>query len=81
MPCVIDLTLAALPSNTSRRNSGNLWSYSDQLPAVKARPGNGQFIKFPRSEKEKNDGVQGKKYPSSSLWSYTDKHAAVKKGH
>ena len=81
MPCVIDSTLVALPSNTSRRNSGNLWSYSDKLPAVKARPGNGQFIKFPRSEKEKNDGVQGKKYPSSSLWSYTDKHAAVKKGH
>ena len=81
VPCVIDSTLVALPSHTSRRNSGNLWSYSDKLPAVKAGPGNGQFIKFPRSEKEKNDGVQGKKYPSSSLWSYTDKHAAVKKGH
>ena len=52
MPCVIESTLVALPSNTSRRNSGSLWSYSDKLPAVKAKPGNGQFIIFPRSEKE-----------------------------
>ena len=84
MPCVIDSTLVALPSNTSntsRRNSGNLWSYSDKLPAVKARPGNGQFIIFPRSEKAKTEGTQERKYPSSSLWSYTDKHVAVKKGH
>ena len=81
MPCVIDSTLVALPSNTSHRNSGNLWSYSDKLPAVKARPGNGQFIIFPRSEKEKTEDTQERKYPSSSLWSYTDKHVAVKKGH
>ena len=84
MPCVIDSTLVALPSNTSntsRRNSGNLWSYSDKLPAVKARPGNGQFIIYPRSEKVKTEGIQERKYPSSSLWSYTDKHVAVKKGH
>ncbi|MGZ3609061.1 MAG: NAD(P)/FAD-dependent oxidoreductase [Ktedonobacteraceae bacterium] len=81
MPCVIDSTLIALSSNTSHRNSGNLWSYSDNLPAIKARHGNGQFIIFPRSEKEKIEGVQEKKYPSSSLWSYTDKHTAVKKGH
>ncbi len=81
MPCIVDSTLVALPSNTSRRNSGNLWSYSDKLPAVKARPGNGQFIIFPRSEKEKIDSAQERKYPSSSLWSYTDKHVAVKKGH
>ncbi len=84
MPCVIDSTLVALPSNTSntsRRNSGNLWSYSDKLPAVKARPGNGQFIIYPRSEKVKTEGTQVRKYPSSSLWSYTDKHVAVKKGH
>ena len=81
MPCVIDSTLVALPSNTTHRNSGNLWSYSDNLPAIKARHGNGQFIIFPRSEKEKIVGVQEKKYPSSSLWSYTDKHTAVKKGH
>ena len=84
MPCVIDSTLVALPSNTSntsRRNSGNLWSYSDKLPAVKARPGNGQFIIYPRSEKVKTEGTQERKYPSSSLWSYTDKHVAVKKGH
>ncbi|MGZ3617313.1 MAG: NAD(P)/FAD-dependent oxidoreductase [Ktedonobacteraceae bacterium] len=81
MPCVIDSTLIALSSNTSHGNSGNLWSYSDNLPAIKARHGNGQFIIFPRSEKEKIEGVQEKKYPSSSLWSYTDKHTAVKKGH
>ncbi|MGZ3627312.1 MAG: NAD(P)/FAD-dependent oxidoreductase [Ktedonobacteraceae bacterium] len=81
MPCVIDSTLIALSSNTSHRNSGNLWSYSDNLPAIKARHGNGQFIIFPRSEKEKIEGFQEKKYPSSSLWSYTDKHTAVKKGH
>ena len=81
MPCVIDSTLVALPSNTSRRNSGNLWSYSDKLPVVKARPGNGQFIIFPQSEKEKTEDTQERKYPSSSLWSYTDKHVAVKKGH
>ena len=81
MPCVINSTLVALPSNTSRRNSGNLWSYSDKLPAVKARPGNGQFIIFPRSEKATTEGIQERKYPSSSLWSYTDKHVAVKKGH
>jgi NADPH-dependent 2,4-dienoyl-CoA reductase/sulfur reductase-like enzyme len=81
MPWVIDSTLVALPSNISRRNSGNLWSYSDKLPAVNARPGNGQFIIFPRSEKEKTEGIQEEKYPSSSLWSYTDKHVAVKKGH
>ena len=84
MPCVINSTLVALPSNTSntsRRNSGNLWSYSDKLPAVKARPGNGQFIIYPRSEKVKTEGTQVRKYPSSSLWSYTDKHVAVKKGH
>jgi NADPH-dependent 2,4-dienoyl-CoA reductase/sulfur reductase-like enzyme len=80
-PCVIDSTLVALPSNTLRRNSGNLWSYSDNLPAVKARPGNGQFIIYSRPEKEKIDSTQKRKYPSSSLWSYTDKHVAVKKGH
>ncbi|MGZ3625822.1 MAG: NAD(P)/FAD-dependent oxidoreductase [Ktedonobacteraceae bacterium] len=81
MPCVIDSTLIALSSNTSHGNSGNLWSYSDNLPAIKARHGNGQFIIFPRSEKEKIEGFQEKRYPSSSLWSYTDKHTAVKKGH
>jgi len=81
MPRVIESTLAALPSNTSRRNSGSLWSYSDKLPAVKARPGNGQFIKFPRSDTEEVEHTQERIYPSSSLWSYTDKHVAVKKGH
>jgi hypothetical protein len=81
MPCVIESTLAALPSNTSRRNSGSLWSYSDKLPAVKVRPGNGQFIIFPRSDKEEVEHTQERIHPSSSLWSYTDKHVVVKKGH
>ena len=81
MPCVIDSTLVALPSNTSRRISGSLWSYSDKLPAVKAKPGNGQFILFPRSAKKAIEHTQKRIHPSSSLWSYTDKHVAVKKGH
>ncbi len=81
MPCVIESTLVALPSNTSRRTSGSLWSYSDKLPAVKAKPGNSQFIIFPRSEKEEREHSQARVHPSSSLWSYTDKHVAVKKGH
>ena len=81
MPCVIDSTLVALPSNTSRRTSGSLWSYSGKLPAVKAKPDNSQFIIFPRSAKAAIEHVQEKIHPSSSLWSYTDKHVAVKKGH
>jgi len=81
IPCVIESTLVALPSNTSRHTSGSLWSYSDKLPAVKAKPGNGQFIIFPRSEKEGVEHTQEKIHPSSSLWSYTGKHIAVKKGH
>jgi NADPH-dependent 2,4-dienoyl-CoA reductase/sulfur reductase-like enzyme len=81
MPCVIESTLVALPSNTSRRNSGSLWSYSDKLPAVKTRTGNGQFIIFPRSEKEELEHTRERIHPSSSLWSYSDKHVAVKKGH
>ena len=72
MPCVIESTLIALPSNTSRSNSGNLWSYSDKLPAVKTRPGNGQFIIFPRSKKQEIELAQERKHPSSSLWAYTD---------
>jgi hypothetical protein len=80
MPCVIDSTLVALPSNTSQRISGSLWSYSDKLPAVKAKPGNGQFIIFPRSAKAEREHTQERIPPSSSLWSYTGKHAAVKKG-
>jgi len=81
MPNIIESTLAALSSNTSRRTSGSLWSYSDKLPAVKAKPGNGQFIIFPRSDKEELEHSQERIHPSSSLWSYTDKHAAFKKGH
>ena len=81
LPCVIDSTLVALPSNGSRRNSGNLWSYSEKLPAVKARPKNSQFIIFPRSDKKEIGRTQERKHPSSSLWAYTEKHAAVKKGH
>jgi hypothetical protein len=80
-PYVIESTLVALPSNPSRRNSGSLWSYSDKLPAVKARTGKGQFIKFPRPKKEEIENTREKLYPSSSLWSYTDKYLAVKKGH
>jgi hypothetical protein len=80
MPPVIESTLVALPTNSSRRNSGSLWSYSDKLPVVKAKPGNGQFIIFPRSKKEEIGNPQERKHPSSSLWSYTDKHVAVKKG-
>jgi NADPH-dependent 2,4-dienoyl-CoA reductase/sulfur reductase-like enzyme len=81
MPCVIDSTLVAQPSNTSRRTSGSLWSYSDILPAVKAMPKNSQFIIFTRSDKEAIEHTQERIYPSSSLWSYTEKHVAVKKGH
>jgi NADPH-dependent 2,4-dienoyl-CoA reductase/sulfur reductase-like enzyme len=81
MPCVIESTLVALPSNTSRHTSGSLWSYSDKLPAVKAKPGNGQFIIFPRSNTEEIEHAREKIHPSSSLWSYTDKHVAAKKGH
>ena len=80
-PCVIESTLVALPSNSSRHTSGSLWTYSDTLPAVKAKPGNGQFIIFPRSEKVEIEHTHEKIHPSSSLWSYTDKHVAVKKGH
>jgi hypothetical protein len=50
------------------------------LPAVKAKPGNGQFIIFPRSDKAEIEHTQGRIYPSSSLWSYTGKHVVVKKG-
>ena len=81
LPCVIESTLVALPSNTSRRTSGGLWSYSDKLPAVKAKPRNGQFIIFPQSDKGEKEHPQERIHPSSSLWSYTDKHVAVKKGH
>ena len=81
LPCVIDSTLVPLPSNTQRRTSGSLSSYSDTLPAVKAKPKNSQFIIFPRSDKEEIERTQEMIHPSSSLWFYTDKHAAVKKGH
>jgi NADPH-dependent 2,4-dienoyl-CoA reductase/sulfur reductase-like enzyme len=81
MPRVIESTLDALPANTSRRNSGSLWSYSDKFSAVKTRAGNGQFIIFPHSDKEEIEYPQEKLHPSSSLWSYTDKYVAVKKGH
>jgi NADPH-dependent 2,4-dienoyl-CoA reductase/sulfur reductase-like enzyme len=81
VPRVIESTIDALPSNTTRRNSGSLWSYSDKLPVAKSRPGTGQFIIFPRSSKEEIERPQERLHPSSSLWSYTDKHVAVKKGH
>ncbi len=81
LPCVIDSTLVPLPSNTSRRTSGSLSSYTDIFPAVKAKPTNSQFIIFPRADKEEIERTQERIHPSSSLWFYTDKHAAVKKGH
>jgi hypothetical protein len=43
-PRVVESTLAALPSNTPRRASGSLWSYSETLPAVKAKRSGSQFI-------------------------------------
>ncbi len=81
LACVIDSTLVPLTSNTQRRTSGSLSSYSDTLPAVKAKPKNSQFIIFPRSDKEEIERTQERVHPSSSLWFYTDKHAAIKKGH
>ena len=83
MPRVIESTIDALPSKTSRHNSGSLWSYSDKLPVINAGPRTGQFIIFPRSDsdKEEIEHSQQRIHPSSSLWSYTDKHGAVKKGH
>jgi hypothetical protein len=80
-PHIIESTLVALPTNSPRRNSGSLWSYSDKLPAVKSGAGNGQFIKYPRPKSEGIERTREKKYPSSSLWSYTDKQVAIKKGH
>ncbi len=81
LACVIDSTLVPLTSNKQRRTSGSLSSYSDTLPAVKAKPKNSQFIIFPRSDKEEIERTQERVHPSSSLWFYTDKHAAIKKGH
>jgi hypothetical protein len=81
MPYVIESTLVSLPSNTPRRTSSSLWSYSDKLPTVKAKRKNSQFIVSPGSSKEEIEHPQARNYPSSSLWSYTDKQVAVKKGH
>jgi hypothetical protein len=41
---VVESTLAALPSDAPRRASGSLWSYSDTIPAVKAKRRSSQFI-------------------------------------
>jgi NADPH-dependent 2,4-dienoyl-CoA reductase/sulfur reductase-like enzyme len=41
---VVESTLAALPSDAPRRASGSLWSYSDTLPAFKAKRRSSQFI-------------------------------------
>jgi NADPH-dependent 2,4-dienoyl-CoA reductase/sulfur reductase-like enzyme len=43
-PNIIESTLVALPSNTPRRTSGSLWSYSDKLPTVNPKGENSQFI-------------------------------------
>jgi len=80
-PCVVESTLVALPSTTSRHNSGSLWSYSDKLPAVQVKPGYGQFIVFHRPDKVEIEHTQEKTHPSSSLWSYTNRRVTVKKGH
>ncbi len=44
IPHVIESTLVALPSNTSRRTTSSLWSYSAKLPAVNLKRKPGQFI-------------------------------------
>lgn len=41
---VVESTIVAFPSNLPRRTSGSLWSYSDRLPAVKAKRKRNQFI-------------------------------------
>ena len=41
---VVESTLAALPSDAPRRASGSLWSYSEIIPAVKAKRKSSQFI-------------------------------------
>ena len=88
---VVESTVVALPSNMPRRASGSLWSYSDSLPAVKAKRRGSQFIAPSpiRTSRQSIIGSTEEQYdvspvpsikPSSSLWSYTDKHMAVKKG-
>ena len=44
IPHVIESTLVALPSNTSRRTTSSLWSYSAKLPAVDLKRNRSQFI-------------------------------------
>jgi NADPH-dependent 2,4-dienoyl-CoA reductase/sulfur reductase-like enzyme len=44
MPYIIESTLIPLPSNTLKRTSGSLWSYSDKLPVIKTVRGSSQFI-------------------------------------
>lgn len=41
---VVESTIVASPSNAPRRTSGSLWSYSETLPAVKAKRKRSQFI-------------------------------------
>jgi NADPH-dependent 2,4-dienoyl-CoA reductase/sulfur reductase-like enzyme len=41
---VVESTIVTLPSDMPRRASGSLWSYSDSIPAVKAKRKGGQFI-------------------------------------
>jgi NADPH-dependent 2,4-dienoyl-CoA reductase/sulfur reductase-like enzyme len=43
-PNVVESTIVALSFNTPRRASGSLWSYSDTLPAVKAKRRGSQFV-------------------------------------
>jgi NADPH-dependent 2,4-dienoyl-CoA reductase/sulfur reductase-like enzyme len=44
IPYVIESTLVALPSNTSRRTTSSLWSYSAKLPVVNLNRKRSQFI-------------------------------------
>ena len=95
---VIESTLAKPPlmTHTHRSPSGNLWSYSSPLPAVKVSTPETQSVnassgastrhtrtgqfKTPVQAKREQKEEQSDAYPSSSLWSYSEKMRAMK-GH
>ena len=78
-PRVIESTLVALTSNSRRRASRSLWSYSDRLPVLKTKRRGKQFVSPPLTGAKERE-YPGKLYPSSSLWFYIDRHAMAKKG-
>ncbi len=78
-PRVVESSLVTLSSDTPRRPSSSLWSYSTQLPALKAKRRDAQFIAPPLSRAKEPERIR-RTYPSSSLWSYSDKHPVVKRG-